>query len=49
VEVVNRVFLKVLKSMLSERKLKTVEWTKVIAWVQSSLIFLLTTTEPVGS
>jgi hypothetical protein len=39
VEVVNRVLLKVLKSMLSERKLKTVEWTKVIAWVQSSLNF----------
>jgi hypothetical protein len=39
VEVVNRVLLKVLKSMLSERKLKPVEWTKVIAWVQSSLNF----------
>jgi hypothetical protein len=39
VEVVNRVLLKVLKSMLSKRKYKTVEWTKVVAWVQASLNF----------
>jgi transposase InsO family protein len=39
VEVVNRVLLKVLKSMLSERKVKFVEWPKFMASVQASLNF----------
>ena len=39
VEVVNRVLLKALKTMLSELKLKVVDWTKVIASVQASMNF----------